>query len=174
MLRVSRASGWTFGQGAALSNLGRAAARAGRFDSAHALFDQALAVFEELSTERFTVEAKARRAECLVLEGRYHEALDVANECREAAAKSPVGGVEALIERSIGYALHQARKPDEARPHFEESLRIARELKVQYEVGLTLRAMVATRYPSDDDLAAESFEILERLGVVSLPTVPLP
>jgi hypothetical protein len=34
--------------------------------------------------------------------------------------------------------------------------------------------MVATRYPSEDDLAAESDEILERLGVVSLPTVPLP
>src|SRR5206468_2273285 len=101
---------------------------------AHALFDDALKVLEEISAVRFEVEANARRAECLVFEGRYREALDVANECRAAAAKSPVGGVEALIERSIGYALHQARQPEEARPHFEESLRIARELKVQYEV----------------------------------------
>jgi tetratricopeptide (TPR) repeat protein len=174
MLRVSRASGWAFGVGAALSNLARAAARAGSFEKAHEYFDQALAVFEELSAERFIVEAKARRAECLVYEGRYQEALDVANDCREAAAKSPVGGVEALIERSIGYALHQARRPDEARPHFEESLRIARHLKVQYEVALTLRAMAATKYPGSEDLAAESDEILAQLGVVSLPTVPLP
>ena len=56
----------------------RAAARAGRFDEAHALFDEALAVFEELSAERFYVEANARRAECLVFEGRYQEALEVA------------------------------------------------------------------------------------------------
>jgi class 3 adenylate cyclase/tetratricopeptide (TPR) repeat protein len=174
MLRVSRASGWSFGEGAALSNLARAAARAGRFEEAHPLFDQALAVFEELSAERFKVEAMARRAECLVFEGRYREALDVASECRVAAAKSPVGGVEALIERSIGYALHQARQPEQGKPHFEESLRLARDLKVEYEVALTLRAMAATRYPMSDDLARESDEILGRLGVVSLPNVPLP
>jgi tetratricopeptide (TPR) repeat protein len=174
MLRVSRASGWAFGVGAAQSNLGRAAARAGRFEEAHPLFDDALAVFEELSAERFQVEAKARRAECLVFEGRYQEALEVATGSREAAAKSPVGGVESLIERSIGYALHQARRPEEARPHFEESLRIARELKVQYEVALTLRAMAATHHPTTEDLAAQSDEILEGLGVVSLAPVPLP
>jgi tetratricopeptide (TPR) repeat protein len=174
MLRVSRAAGWALGAGAALSNLARAAARAGRFEEAHPFFHQALAVFEDLSAERFKVEAMARRAECLVFEGRYREALDVANECREAAAKSPVGGVESLIERSIGYAHHQARQPEEGRPHFEESLRIARELKVQYEVALTLRAMVATGYPTTEDLAGESDEILRQLGVVSLPSVPLP
>ena len=174
MLRVSRASGWAFGEGAALSNLGRAAARAGRFEEAHEFFDGALAVFDELSAERFIVEAKARRAECLVFEGRHKEALEVATECREAAAKSPVGGVEALIERSIGYALHQARRPDEARPHFEESLRIARDLKVEYEVALTLRAMAATGYPSPETSPRESDAILERLGVVFVPPVPLP
>jgi class 3 adenylate cyclase/tetratricopeptide (TPR) repeat protein len=174
MLRASRASRWRFGEGAALSNLARAAARAGRFEEAHSFFDDALMVFEELSAERFKVEVTARRVECFVLEGRHHEALDFATACREAAAKSPVGGVEALIERSIGYALHQARRPDEGRPHFEESLRIARELKVPYEVALTLSAISATRYPSDQNLAAESEAILKRLGVVSVPAVPLP
>ena len=174
MLRVSRASGWAFGVGAALSNLARAEARIGRFDEAHPLFHDALAVFEELSAERFIVEAKARRAECLVFEGRYKEALDVATECRDAAANSPVGGVEALIERSIGFALHQARRPDEAVPHFQDSLWIARELKAEYELALTLRAIVATSSGPQDDLAAESDSILERLGVVSLPAVPLP
>ena len=37
--------------------------------------------------------------------------------------------MEALLERSIGYALHQARRPEEARPHFEASLRIAERHK---------------------------------------------
>src|SRR5262249_42688010 len=82
-----------------------------------------------------------------------------------AAAHSPVGGLEALIERSIGYALHQARRPDEARPHFDESLRIAREQKAEYEVALTLRALAATG-ASDGDPRAESEAILERLHVV--------
>ena len=174
MLRVSRASHWAFGEGAALSNLARAAARAGRFDKAHPLFADALAVFNQLSAERFKTEANARRAECLVLEGRHQEALEVASECRDAAAKAPVGGVEALIERSIGYALCQGRRQEPARLHFDESLRIARELNVQYEVALTLRAMAATGLPEREDLAAESDAILERLGVISLPTVPLP
>ena len=95
MLRVSRASGWAFGAGAALSNLGRADARAGRFEEAHALFDDALAVFEELSAERFKVEAKARRAECLVFEGRHQEALEVGNGV-------PRGGGEVARGRGRG------------------------------------------------------------------------
>ena len=131
-------------------------------------------MFDELSAERFAVEAKARQAECFVFEGRYQEALEVATECRDAAAKSPVGGVEALIERSIGYALHQARRPDQARPHFEESLRLARELKAQYELALTLRALAATGHPGADDFAAESEAILAALEVLSIPSVPLP
>jgi class 3 adenylate cyclase/tetratricopeptide (TPR) repeat protein len=174
VLRVSRASGWTFGEGLAPSNLGRAAARAGRFEEAHAHFDAGQAVFEALLAERYVVELKARRAECLVYEGRYREALEVATECREAASRSPVGGLEALIERSVGYALHQARRPDEARPHFEDSLRIARALNAKYEVALTLRAMAATRHPSEADLAGESDAILEQLHVASVRPVPLP
>ena len=94
---------------------------------------------------------------------------------RAAATKSPVGGVEALIERSIGYALHQARRPEEARPHFEESLRIARELKA------AVRGRAHAARDGGDGLSvgprssrAQSDEILERLGVVSLPAVPLP
>jgi tetratricopeptide (TPR) repeat protein len=111
-LRVARASGWAFGVAGAQSNLGRAAARSGRFEEAHEYFDAALKTFEELSAERFKVEAMARRAECLVFEGRYREALEVANDCREAAANSPVpsgaaaGGGEAAFRRE---SPHRAR-----------------------------------------------------------------
>ena len=134
---------------------------------------EALQVFDRLSAERFKVEAEARLAECLVFEGRHREALKVANECLESAAKSPVGGTEALIERSIGYALHQARQPEEGSAHFDASLRIARKLKVEYEVALTLVAMVNTHYPTTQDLLAQSNRILQKLGVVALPQVPL-
>ena len=174
MLRASRAAGWPFGAGAALSNLGRAAARAGRFDEAHAFFDEALVLFEELSAERFMSETQARRAECLLLAGRHAEAAALASEVREAARKSPVGGLEALLERVIGLARAQAGRPAEARPHLEESLRLARELKAEFEVAQTLRAMATLEWDNADDLRSESDAILSRLGVVSLPLVPLP
>ena len=173
-LRACRAAGWPFGAAAALSNLGRAAARAGRFDDAHARFGEANAIFEELAAERFKVEAKAREAECLVFEGRHANALAVVAECRDLARKTPVGGLEALIERNHGFALCQARRREEALPHFEQSLELARGQKAEFEIALTLRAMAAVGFDDADRLQAESDAILERLGVVSVAKVPLP
>ncbi len=173
-LRASRASGYAFGIGVALSNLGRVAARASRFADAHHQLDQALAQFDLLASERFANETRARIAECLVFEGRHGEAVELGSACREAAARSPVGGLEALIERTIGYALCQARRPAEARPHLEASLRLARDLHAEFEVALTLRAMAAVGWEDGAALRAESDAILERLGVVRVPAVPLP
>ena len=173
-LRACRAAGWPFGAGAALSNLGRAAARDGRFDDAHARFAEALAIFEELGSERFKVEAKARLGECLVFEGRSDEALAVVAECRDLARKTPVGGLEALLERVSGLALAQIGKPAEASERLSEGLRLAREMKAEFEIALTMRAMAAVRFDDADRLQAESDAILERLGVVAVPKVPLP
>ena len=173
-LRACRAAGWPFGAGAALSNLGRAAARRGDFEEAHSRYDDALAIFEELSAERFKVEAKARLAECLVLEGHHEQALATVAECRDMARKTPVGGLEALIERNLGYALCQARRHDEATPHFEDSLQLAREQHAEFEVALTLRAMASVDSDEAAALREESDAILARLGVVSVPKVPLP
>ena len=173
-LRACRASGYAFGVGVALSNLGRVAARAGRFGDAHGLFDEALAQFEQLGSERFANETRARIAECLVFEGSHGRALELGLACREAASRSPVGGLEALIERTIGYALCQGRRRDEATPHLEEGLLLAREQKAEFEVALTLRAMASVGWDGADGLRTESDAILERLGVVSVPAVPLP
>jgi hypothetical protein len=48
---------------------------------------------------------------------------------------------------------HISRKP----PHRARA-------KGGYELALTLRAMAATRYPSDEDFAAQGDPILERLA----------
>jgi hypothetical protein len=58
----------------ATSNLGRVAARARRFDEALELLAEALTAFEALGSEALSHETQARRAECLVLGGRYQEA----------------------------------------------------------------------------------------------------
>ena len=174
MVRVSRAARFPIGAALGTSNLGRLAARDGRFAEAHAELDEAAAAFAEIGDRRYENETHARRAESLVLEGRYSEALEDAFALLEAARETPFGGLEALIERTIGLALHQARRPDDGTEHLFESLRIARELRAVYEEALTLRALADTRASDAEALRAESEAILARLGVVSLPKVPLP
>jgi class 3 adenylate cyclase/tetratricopeptide (TPR) repeat protein len=174
MVRVSRAARFPIGTALGTSNLGRLAARAGRFAEAHELLDEAAAAFAEIDAGRYVNETHARRAECLVLEGRYTEALETASPVVETARQTPFGGLEALVERTIGLALHQARRPEDGIRHLLESLRIARDLRAVYEEALTLRALADTKAPGAEAYRSESDEILARLGVVFLPKVPLP
>ena len=174
MVRICSAAAFPIGVALGTSNLGRVAARAGRFVEAHAHYDEATATFEEIEARRYVTETRARVAECLVFEGRYAEAIAEASTLREAAQASPFGGLEALILRQLGLALCQARKPGEARPHFVEALRIARDLQAEFEVALTLRAMADVRFDDTGEFRAASEAILARLGIVSVPAVPLP
>ena len=169
--RVWRAARYPVGIALATSNLGRVAARTGRFEEALELLADALTAFEALGSEAFGHETQARRAESFVLAGRYQEALDVAPTVLEAAGENRL--LYPFLERLHGYALVQARRPDEARPRFERSLELARELEADYEVALTLEALGRTRL-GEPDAEVESKAILERLGVVSTPRVPLP
>jgi hypothetical protein len=79
----------------------------------------------------------------------------------------------ALLERLLAVAAVQDRRRDDAPPHFDESLRIGREFGADYEVGRTLQAKVLTGFATDEELE-EAEAIMSRLGVVSLPNVPLP
>jgi tetratricopeptide (TPR) repeat protein len=146
----------------ATAQLGRVAARAGRFEDAHRLLDEAREMFARLGAEALAAEASTWFAECLVLEGRYKEAL-------AALADLPDG--DPIVERLAGYAIVQSRGPlARAKPHFEASLAAARAGKRPYEVALTLRALAETTKEPD----GEAEEILDGLGVVSTPRVPLP
>jgi tetratricopeptide (TPR) repeat protein len=169
--RVWRAARYPVGIALATSNLGRVAARARRFDEALELLSEALEAFEALGSEALGHETQARRAECLVLAGRYQEALDVAPTVLEAAEENPL--LYPFLERLHGYALVQARRGEEAGPRFERSLELARELEASYEVALTLEALARTGL-GPPEAEAESQAILERLGVLSTPLVPLP
>jgi class 3 adenylate cyclase/tetratricopeptide (TPR) repeat protein len=161
-LRVWRAAGYQVGISIATAQLGRVAARAGRFEDAHRLLDEALELFTSLGAEALAAEASTWLAECLVLEGRYKEAL-------AALAGLPEG--DPIVERLAGYAIVQSREPfAKAKPHFEASLAAARAGKRPYEVALTLRALAETTKEPPGD----SERILNELGVVSTPRVPLP
>jgi len=134
--RVWRAARYPVGIALATSNLGRVGARAGRFDDALELLAGALMAFEALGSDALGQETRARRAECFVLAGRYQDALDLVPTVLEAAGENRL--LYPFLERLYGYALVQARRPDEARPRFERSLELARELEADYEVALTL------------------------------------
>jgi tetratricopeptide (TPR) repeat protein len=165
-LRVWRAADYRGGVAIATANLGRVMARSGQFEEAHRLLEDALARFEELGAEAYVIETRARVAECLVLEGHFREALEVLPPLCE-----PGSSVLATAERLMGYAVVQSRAGfEEAKPHFERSLEAAEAAGAEYEVALTLRAIAETSGVDD----GRATEILNRLGVVSTPSVPLP
>jgi tetratricopeptide (TPR) repeat protein len=171
-LRVYRASGYTFGAAVVVLNLGRAEAAAGRFEEAHRLFDQAHAELAEIGSESFLLELDMRRAECLVLEGHYAEALELATATLEASESAGEAAPRVpLLERVRGYAHVQARRPEEGREHLEASLAAARESGNDFEAALTLRALSLTGRP---ECREEADGLFERLGVVSVRSVPLP
>ncbi|HEY6055856.1 MAG TPA: tetratricopeptide repeat protein, partial [Gaiellaceae bacterium] len=169
-LRVYRSAGYPLGAGVATLNLGRCAAQLRRFEEAEELIARALAAFAELGSDGFGFQGLARKVECLVFAGRHGEARSEA----EAAADAPGGTaiLRAQLERAHGYALAQARELDEARAHFEESLRLAREGGADFELALTSKALADTGL--DPDAASAAAEALARLGVVATPYVPLP
>ena len=162
--------GYPVGIALATSNLVRVAARARRFDEALELLTEALAEFEALGSEALVRETEARQVECFVLAGRHQDALGVLPGV-EAAAETPV--LCALLQRLHGYALAQARRAAEAGAYLERSLELARGVDADYEVALTLQALARTRLRGPK-VEAESSAILERLGVLSTPLVPLP
>ena len=139
------------------------------------LFEDAARSSRRIGADAFVAETNARIAECLVLEGRYQEANELAAETlREAGAEEP-GVLAATLERLLGYAAVQGRKPaDEAQAHFERSLEHGRAVNAQYEVALTLVAQAETGLFSDGDPSGEGRAILESLGVASVPSPPLP
>ncbi len=175
-LRVWRASHYTLGVALATGSLGLVAARARRSEEAHKLLDQAAEAFRGAGADKFVHETDAWLAQSLVLEGRYAEARELAEAT--LAKVRPLGPSRPLaqLERVAGYALVQARRPgEEARAHFDASLVVAREIAAEYELALTLRALADTKLADDVEAARRECEgILERLGVVSLATPPLP
>jgi tetratricopeptide (TPR) repeat protein len=170
-LRTYRAAKFTVGEAFVGVNLGRLAAAEGQFAMAHEHFVESVRRFTDLGSRSMALEADARRAEAFVLEGRHLEAAKLARATLAGMTETgEIGTRTALLERLLGWAAVQDRRPEDAPAHFDESLRVARELGAQYEVARTLRARADAKLGAPEDSDA----IFERLGVVALPLVPLP
>jgi tetratricopeptide (TPR) repeat protein len=169
----------------ALSLLGSHEARAGSFAEAHAHLDEARELLQgEDDVEFDLLTTEARRIECLVLEGRSAEALTAVDAALAAAdSVSGASGIVAALHRHRGWAHAQLRDLEASRAAFAASLEAAREpgenyglVSNEYEVALTLDALVRLERHAGTDVAgleAERDEILARLGVVGLPAPPL-
>jgi class 3 adenylate cyclase/tetratricopeptide (TPR) repeat protein len=176
-LRVWKAAGDDSGVFYALSNLGRVAARAGRYDEALSLLEEARERSRTVGSEAEMLETEARIAECLLLKGEAGSALELATRALDRAREvDGVGAHAPLLQRVRGVALMALGRSEEGAEVLAESLTLGRARNAEYEVALTLQAMV--RASSSDgsraDLEAEVRSIIQRLGIVSLPDLPLP
>jgi hypothetical protein len=160
-------------------HLGRVASRSGRFDEALALFGEARAEYVDVGAGALVLETDARIAECLLFQGRAGPVLELAGEAlQRGKAMGGAGAQMAMLHRLRGYAHIQLRDLTSARDALEESLEVGRARQADFEVALTLRALADLERLEGGDsaarLEAQCQAILNRLGVVSLPAIPLP
>jgi tetratricopeptide (TPR) repeat protein len=178
-LRVFQAAGHRARTAYVKIQLGRTAARMGRFDEASQLLDQAREQGRDVGADAFVLEAEARIAECELLRGRHEEALEAARAASEHART--MGGVASqapLLERVKGYALLRLGRFGESRDAFDESLTAGRARTADYDVAFTLLGMAElARQTGDQDpsvLEREAATTLDRLGVIRVPEIPPP
>jgi tetratricopeptide (TPR) repeat protein len=173
-LRIFRASGVRPKEVFALAELAGTASRAGRFDEASAMFDQAEALVREVGDEH-AADVAGLRAESLVLEGRAGEAIAVIDALM-TSLPSEHPFVPWLL-RNRGYALAQAGDRAGAQRTLRNSLRSARSIGADHDVAFVLEAFI--RCGLSDGRSAEEMQrerdlLNDRLGIVAVPTVPLP
>ena len=164
-----------FGRRFALGNLGRIASRAGRFTEAAELLEEAAARFGALGDERFVLEMDCRIIELCVFMNAHEEARRrIGGVLARIRKMGDVPALASLVRRLHGYALAQAGDLEAARDEVTESIRIARQAKIAYELALGLEAV--SRIGADPREAAEAAEesrkIFDSLGVVGTPDVP--
>jgi tetratricopeptide (TPR) repeat protein len=175
-LRIWRGVGLKSAIAYGLNIVGRVACRSGRYGEALELLEQARDLNHEIGDEPEELESDVRIAECLAMQSRAAEALELATE---ALARSETLGGPATpqLQRLRGCALAQLVRLAEARQALEESVAGARGREAEYEEALALQglARVAAIEGSSDapELDARYRAIFERLGVVAAPMIPI-
>jgi tetratricopeptide (TPR) repeat protein len=176
-LRIARASATGPHIANILADHGRLAARAGRFDEARVMLEEAKDEYKRAGEQGEVLLTEAKLAETLMLEGDGHAALGLASSAlrRAESLESVYLAIPALL-RVKGCALAQLGRAEEARAALLESLNSARAKQADYEVGLTLDALVSLGQAAGErvaELKLERDSIFERLGVVATPEIPL-
>ncbi|MDQ1746448.1 MAG: hypothetical protein QOD07_711 [Frankiaceae bacterium] len=176
-LRVFRSAetpewtGWT------TSLLGRAAAKQSRYDDAQRLFTAARSDEVRAGDAMAVADIDARLLECLVHEGRPHDALVQCERHIGGVSGPDRRGVLPLLERVRGLAVLHCGDREGAREAYLLSLAEAREMQQRPDIAAALDALIrldveAGNLP-DDELLHERNELFAALGIRSA-TVALP
>ena len=169
-LRVWRAAGYRIGIALATSNLGRVAARSGRFEEALRLLDEALARSKSSARGVRRRDAGAPRRMPRA-RGRHQEAFKVL--LSRAGATDDRAGPRCLPRTASRLRPRPGSAGRRSRPSGPAQPRACRALGADYEVALTLEALDRTGL-GDPEAGAASRAIFERIGVLVRPVVPLP
>jgi tetratricopeptide (TPR) repeat protein len=173
--RVWRAAGAPSFVAFGKSQLGRLAARCGRFDEAFELLNSAREDYVADGEQAEVLETDARLAECLLLQGQFPAALAAADNAlaRSSTGTSVLPQVP-LLQRIRGFALAGMGRSDEALAALDASLVSARARSARHEIGWTLHAIDQVRAAAgapaaSADVAAERAALLDQLGIVAVP-----
>ena len=155
-------------------NLGQADARAGETSLAFQRLDKALADFQAMGAESYVLDTNIRRAEAHLLAGSMETAGQSTSDLLASITVDEHTLVPATRLRRIrGYCRLADGNREGALQDFEESLRLASEANLAFEVALTLEALL--RFWPEDDRAgswrAEEDEHFRRLGIIATPVV---
>ena len=178
-VRVWKAIGHREFLGLCLNLLGRNCARTGRFDEALELLTEARGELDFAGAAAEVLDTDAKIAECYALQGSSARALDVVDEALAGTGSSEGDASGPLLMLVRGYALAQLDRPDEGRKAVEESLRLAREREggAHFEMAMAIVALARLGQlmgePISPELEREGAELIERLGIICVPVVPL-
>jgi len=155
------------------SQLGRLAARSGRFDEALSLLGSARDDYVRDGEQAEVLETDARLAECLALQGEFGAALAAVDDAlARASSNAAVLTQIPLLQRVRGLALAGMGDLDAALSALEASLSGAHERRAEHEVAWSLHAVIGVRraagMPPDDAIIAEQSELFEQLGIVDV------
>jgi hypothetical protein len=139
-----------------------------------ALLGEARAAMAGMSATHELAETEAAMAECLLLRGDFKAALDLAGEAMGRARQAGAARALPALERIRGFALLRTGSVAESRKVFEDVCRLTSEPGTQHEHAFALAGLAeVSRLAGDieraEALHAESRELLDRLGVVSIP-----
>lgn len=168
---------YAIGIAVATSNLGRTLTRAGHFDRGRQLLEEARERFELLGATIYALDTSVRVAEAAVLAGDADRALSLLDEVAQSPGASfPAVRVAGI--RTRGWALASLDRRDEAQRLLFDASREANASGIPFEEVLTLRGLEQLARLSGDAKAdayqAEADGLASRLGIVALPSVPLP
>jgi class 3 adenylate cyclase/tetratricopeptide (TPR) repeat protein len=176
-LRVAQAAGSDQHTAVAAEYLGRLMTRRGLFEEAQELLASARLAYEAAGERVEVLATGAKIAECRVLAGDWEGGLELSGDLLARVAREEgASTLEAMLERLRGCALMQGARLGEAEASLRQSTSVARSASMEYEVALSLDALAVLgrlQGASTADVETERDAIFARLGVVSVPVLPI-